>query len=75
MEGNVYFPPESVCHEHLHPSETHTVCGWKGPASYLKVEAGGNLRRDAAWTHPEPKEAARRIAGFVAFRRGVEVTR
>lgn len=73
VEGNVYFPTESVRRECLQPSDTHTVCGWKGTASYYHVAAGGDVNRDAAWYYPEPKEAARNIAGRIAFWKGVKV--
>lgn len=73
VEGNVYFPPEAVKREHLRPSETHTTCAWKGEASYYDVVANGDVNRDAAWYYPAPKEAAKQIAGYVAFWRGVKV--
>lgn len=73
VEGNHYFPPESVKHEYLRESATHTVCNWKGVASYYDVVVNGAVNRDAAWYYPEPKEAARRIAGYIAFWRGVKV--
>lgn len=73
LEGNHYFPPESVRHELLRESETHTTCPWKGVASYWHVEVGGQLNRDAAWAYPDPKPAAREIAGHIAFWRGVRV--
>jgi uncharacterized protein (DUF427 family) len=75
VEGNVYFPPDAVRSEHLRPSETHTVCGWKGTASYYDVVVGDDVNRDAAWYYPETKEAADNIRGFVAFWRGVTVER
>jgi len=75
VEGNVYFPPDAVRREHLRDSQTHTVCGWKGTASYYDVEVEGQRNRDAAWTYPAPKEAARQITGFVAFWHGVQVER
>jgi uncharacterized protein (DUF427 family) len=75
VEGNVYFPPAAVRSEHLRESATHTVCGWKGLASYYDVEVGAERNADAAWYYPEPKEAARNIAGWVAFWHGVEVKR
>ena len=74
VEGNVYFPAEAVDRRYLQPSETHTVCGWKGTASYYHVAVNGQLNRDAAWYYPEPKEAARNIAGRIAFWKGVQVT-
>lgn len=73
VEGNHYFPPESVKREFLRESATHTVCNWKGVASYYDIVVNGAVNRDAAWYYPEPKEAARRIAGYIAFWRGVRV--
>lgn len=73
VEGNHYFPPQSLVREHFEDSDTHTVCGWKGRASYYHVNVDGHRNPDAAWTYPEPKAAAARIAGYVAFWRGVEV--
>jgi uncharacterized protein (DUF427 family) len=75
VEGNVYFPPEAVRTEYLQPSDTHTVCPWKGTASYYHVAVDGEVNRDAAWYYPEPKAAARNIADYVAFWRGVQVER
>lgn len=75
VEGNVYFPPDSVRREHLRPSDTHTTCGWKGTAGYYTVEVDGQHNPDAAWYYPEPKDAARNIAGHVAFWKGVRVER
>lgn len=73
VEGNHYFPAESVRREHFRESETHTVCGWKGTASYYDVSVGGEVNADAAWYYPEPKDAAKEIEGRVAFWRGVRV--
>lgn len=73
VEGNHYFPPESLDRRHFRPSATHSVCGWKGTASYYDVEVDGQVNRDAAWFYPEPHDAARAIAGHVAFWRGVRV--
>ena len=75
VEGNVYFPPGAVKREHLRESSTHTVCPWKGTASYYTVVVGGQENADAAWYYPEPKPAASNIAGHVAFWRGVQVER
>jgi uncharacterized protein (DUF427 family) len=75
VEGNVYFPPEAVRREYLRPSATHTVCPWKGTASYWTVEVDGRENQDAAWFYPEPKQAAAQIKGHVAFWKGVEVER
>ena len=73
VEGNHYFPPESVNRAHLAPSETHTVCGWKGLASYYDVVVDGQVNKEAAWYYPCPKDAAGNIAGFIAFWHGVQV--
>ena len=74
VEGNHYFPPESVKREYFTDSSTHTVCSWKGVASYYTVEVNGKANPDAAWYYPEPKDAAKNIADYVAFWKGVEVT-
>ena len=73
VEGNQYFPLEDVRTEFLQPSESHTVCGWKGVASYYDVVVDGVVNRDAAWYYPEPMEAASHIKGRVAFWHGVAV--
>ena len=73
VEGNHYFPPDAVRAEHVAASQTHTVCGWKGTASYYDVVVDGERNADAAWFYPEPKAAAKEIAGYVAFWRGVRV--
>jgi uncharacterized protein (DUF427 family) len=75
VEGNVYFPPEAIDHRYLRPSETQTVCPWKGTASYYHVVVDGQENRDAAWYYPGPKDAARQIKDRIAFRRGVQVER
>ena len=59
--------------EYLRPSETHTVCGWKGTASYYDVVVDGQVNKDAAWYYPHPKDAAAQITGYVAFWHGVTV--
>ncbi|WP_129671732.1 DUF427 domain-containing protein [Candidatus Chloroploca sp. Khr17] len=73
VEGNHYFPPEAVKQEYLSESSHHTVCGWKGTASYYNVVVEGATNKDAAWYYPQPKDAAKEIAGYVAFWRGVRV--
>ncbi len=73
VEGNHYFPAESVKKEFLRPSATHTTCSWKGIASYHSLEVGGKQNLDAAWYYPEPKDAAKQIRGRIAFWRGVKV--
>lgn len=74
VEGNHYFPPEAVKSEYLAASATHTTCPWKGIASYYNLVVNGQENRDAAWFYPTPKDAAKQIAGYVAFWRGVKVT-
>jgi uncharacterized protein (DUF427 family) len=74
VEGNQYFPPESINTEYFRPSSTHTTCPWKGLASYYHVEVAGEINRDAAWFYAEPKEAANKIKNYVAFWKGVEVS-
>jgi uncharacterized protein (DUF427 family) len=73
VEGNHYFPPDSVRREHLRETATHTTCPWKGVASYYDVVVGNEVNRDAAWYYPETKDAAKDIRGYVAFWRGVMV--
>jgi uncharacterized protein (DUF427 family) len=73
IEGNHYFPPESLKREYLRDSSQHTVCPWKGTASYFDVVVGDEVNPAAAWYYPEPKAAAAEIRGYVAFWRGVTV--
>lgn len=74
VEGNHYFPPESLNREYFAETETHTVCSWKGTADYFSINVDGKTNVDAAWTYPQPKPAAEEIAGYVAFWRGVSVS-
>lgn len=73
VEGNHYFPPDSLKPEYFTRSRTRTVCPWKGLASYYTVEVDGVRNPDAAWCYPKPTLLARRIKGFVAFWNGVQV--
>jgi len=73
VEGNVYFPPESINKEFFNKSKTHTVCHWKGEASYYHLNVDGKVNVDAAWYYPKPKAAAKHIKGYVAFWRGVQI--
>lgn len=73
VEGNVYFPPETVNRQYFKESPTHTTCPWKGLASYYTVVVDGQENADAAWYYPTPKDAAKQIANHVAFWRGVTV--
>jgi len=74
VEGNVYFPPESVRFEYLKESHTRTTCHWKGEAQYYNVVVEGEENRDAAWYYPDPKPAAKEIRNYVAFWKGIKVT-
>lgn len=73
VEGNQYFPPDSINQAYFKDSSTHTTCGWKGVASYYSIEVDGQVNKDAAWYYPEPKDAAKNIQGYVAFWKGVKV--
>ena len=73
VEGNHYFPPDAVKMEFLQPSDTHTVCSWKGDFMYYDVVVDWIVNPDAAWYYPAPKEAAKKIAGYIAFWKGVMV--
>jgi uncharacterized protein (DUF427 family) len=74
VEGNHYFPRESVRSDVLRESATQSRCPWKGLASYYSIEVDGRTNPDAAWYYPEPKDAAKEITGRVAFWKGVQVT-
>jgi uncharacterized protein (DUF427 family) len=73
VEGNHYFPADSVRREHFRESDAHTTCPWKGEASYYDVLADGEVNKDAAWYYPQPKDAAKEIKDRVAFWKGVKV--
>lgn len=73
VEGNHYFPPDAIHPKFFKPSETHTICGWKGTASYYTIEVEGEQNIDAAWYYPDPMEKALHIRDYVAFWRGVKV--
>jgi uncharacterized protein (DUF427 family) len=73
VEDNEYFPPQSIRKEYFKASATHSVCPWKGTASYYDLEVNGKRNADAAWFYPEPKHAAKQIKGYVAFWKGVQV--
>lgn len=75
VEGNIYFPPDSVDRHYLKDSAKTTVCHWKGTANYYTLEVDGAENKDAAWYYPEPKPAAEQIKNYVAFWKGVEVER
>ena len=73
IEGNQYFPPDSLKREFVKESSTHTACPWKGQASYYDITVDGDTNKDAVWFYPEPKDAAKEIKGYVAFWKGVTV--
>jgi uncharacterized protein (DUF427 family) len=73
VEGNHYFPADAIKSEFFKPSSTHTTCGWKGEASYYTLDVNGKQNPDAAWYYPTPLPAAKEIAGYVAFWKGVQV--
>jgi uncharacterized protein (DUF427 family) len=74
VEGNHYFPVESIHREYFRPSVTHTHCHWKGEASYYDVVVKETINKDAAWYYADPSEAAKEIRDRVAFWKGVQVT-
>lgn len=74
VEGNHYFPPQTINKEYFRDSSTHTTCPWKGVASYYTLEVEGKSNQDAAWYYPDTKEMARKFENYVAFWKGVEVT-
>ena len=74
IEGNHYFPEDSLKKEYFHPSDLTTMCGWKGKANYFSVSVDGKTNKDCAWFYAEPNDAAKKIKGRIAFWNGVEVT-
>jgi uncharacterized protein (DUF427 family) len=73
VEGNHYFPHDSINKEYFQNSDAHTVCGWKGTASYYHVVVNGETNKDAAWFYPSAKDEAKNIENYVAFWKGVKV--
>ena len=73
VEGNQYFPPDSINQQYFQPSSTHTTCPWKGVASYYTLEVDGQVNKDAAWYYPQAKDRAKNIEGYIAFWKGVQV--
>ena len=74
VEGNHYFPTESVKKEFLQQSDFSTICGWKGTANYYNVVVSGKINKDAAWYYAEPNDAAKKIKGKIAFWNGVKIS-
>lgn len=75
VENNIYFPLTAVTQAYLRPSSHTSICPWKGTASYYDLVVDGQTNANAAWYYPQPKDAAKQIAGHVAFWRGVSVER
>lgn len=73
IENNHYFPPSSINQHFFEKSDLHTICPWKGEASYFHVKVGEDVNENAAWYYPETKELAKGIEGYIAFWKGVEV--
>lgn len=73
IEGNHYFPPESVNMDYMKKSDTHTTCHWKGTASYYTIDVNGKENEDAAWYYPDTSELGKNIKGYIAFWKGVEI--
>ena len=73
VEGNQYFPADTINKQYFQESNTHTICGWKGEASYYDIVVDGQVNKDAAWYYPSTKPDADEIKGYVAFWRGVKV--
>lgn len=73
VEGNQYFPPDSINKEFLKENNNHSTCHWKGEASYYDIVVNGEENPDAAWYYPDASEAASSIKNYVAFWRGVEI--
>ena len=73
VEGNQYFPADSINKQYFKDSNTHTTCPWKGTASYYTIEVEGQQNKDAAWYYPEAKDRAKNIEGYIAFWKGVKV--
>ena len=73
VEGNQYFPPDTINGQYFQPSDTHTICPWKGEASYYNLVVDGQVNKDAAWYYPSTKPAADEIKDHIAFWRGVKI--
>lgn len=73
VENNYYFPPEAINKDFFKESDTHTICPWKGKASYYTLQANGEENKDAAWYYPDSSDLAKKIENYVAFLKGVEI--
>ncbi|WKK82717.1 DUF427 domain-containing protein [Marivirga arenosa] len=74
IEGNHYFPPQSIKKEYFEKSDYSSTCHWKGTASYYSLNVNGDVNKDAAWYYPDAKDLAKNIENYVAFWNGVKVT-
>ena len=75
VENNHYFTAGDIKNEFFEESTTHTSCPWKGQANYFNIEVNGDTNKDAAWYYPSASELAKNIEGYVAFWKGVKVTK
>jgi len=75
IEGNHYFPPNSIKKEYFHESNSTSRCIWKGKANYLSVTINGNTNQDCAWFYPKPSFLAKKITGHIAFWNDVQITK
>lgn len=73
VEGNQYFPPDSINQQYFQESSTRTTCSWKGTAHYYNIVVDDQDKKDGAWYYPETKEKANNIKGYVAFSPGIKV--
>jgi uncharacterized protein (DUF427 family) len=73
VEGNHYFPPDSIKKEYLKESKTTSICPWKGKASYYDVVVKGKVNKAAAWHYPKPSLLAKKIKDHIAFWNGIEI--
>lgn len=73
IDGNHYFPPDSIQRDHFRESDAQTVCGWKGTAKYFDVVVDSEVNAEAAWYYPDPKPEAAEIKNYIAFWKGIEV--
>jgi uncharacterized protein (DUF427 family) len=79
IEGNWYFPPSALTKEYFAPTDKHTVCFWKGLASYYQIDVDGSVNNDGAWYYPKPTALSKKMVkkdftDYVAFWHGVDVT-
>jgi uncharacterized protein (DUF427 family) len=74
LEGNHYFPFDSINQAYFIESTHTSTCGWKGLANYYSINVSGKINTNAAWVYKAPKEAAKEIKGYIAFWKGITVT-